>query len=64
MTLCINTAVLLHRTKCLERLCTVVWSTDCEKPAVQGVDVRVVLHLYGNHSSDFPEAADSPPTTW
>lgn len=59
-----KTEIWQNRTKCLERLCTVVWCTDCEEPAVQGVDVRVVLHLYGNHSGDFPEAANSPPTTW
>lgn len=28
------------------------------------MDVRVVLHLYGNRSSDFPEAADRPPSSW
>ncbi len=47
-----------------KRLFTFVWCADCEEPTIQGMDVRVVLHLYGNRSSDFPKAADTPPTTW
>lgn len=42
---------------------TFMWCTQCEESTVQGMNVRVVLHLQGNRAVDFRKAFDHPPTT-
>lgn len=43
---------------------TLVRRTNCEKPRVQGMDVRIVVHLDSDRAHDLAKMSDGPPTAW